>query len=139
LDAGAALVLCPRSLLLDPVALAVHLDEQQVTGGEFVPVVLRHLGEALRSEGRTLPTLRLVVSGSDTWSVRDLSRLQTIGADGLRLVNSYGITETTIDNACFEAAGRTLGDRLGDALVPIGRPSRHTRAYVLDRWARQVP
>jgi amino acid adenylation domain-containing protein/non-ribosomal peptide synthase protein (TIGR01720 family) len=139
LAAGIPLVLCPRSLLLDPLALAVYLDEQQITGGEFVPVVLRYLGEALREEGRRLPTLRLVVSGSDAWSMQDLARLRGIGVDGVRLVNSYGISETTIDNTVFEAPGGDLGGQPGEALVPIGRPERHTRAYVLDQWGRVVP
>ena len=45
------------------------------------------------------------------------------------MVNSYGLSEATIDSTFFEAARDEIP---GDGPVPIGRPFAGTRVYVLD-------
>jgi amino acid adenylation domain-containing protein len=52
------------------------------------------------------------------------------------VVNSYGPTETTV--ACTDHR-IAAGDRLGAGPVPLGRPIRNVRVYVLDRGLRPVP
>ena len=52
------------------------------------------------------------------------------------MVNSYGLTETTIDSTYF---GGPLADSERDGPVPIGRPMPGTRAYVLDGRGEPVP
>ncbi|HEY4458904.1 MAG TPA: amino acid adenylation domain-containing protein [Pseudonocardiaceae bacterium] len=135
LGSGAALVLCPRELLLEPERLAELADAEAITCAEFVPVVLRHVITALR--GRSLPALRLLVSGADAWPLRDHLRAAEIVGAGGRVVNSYGLTEATIDNTWFESA--QPGEGPDGALAPIGAPLGHTRAYVLDRAGRLAP
>ena len=53
-----------------------------------------------------------------------------------RLINSYGLTETTIDSSYFEGDADMLPDA---ALVPIGRPFANVRLYVLDARMQPVP
>ena len=53
-----------------------------------------------------------------------------------RLVNSYGLTETTIDSSYFEGDASGLADA---ALVPIGRPFANVQLYVLDGRKQPVP
>ncbi|MGW1811458.1 amino acid adenylation domain-containing protein [Streptomyces sp. NPDC002078] len=138
LGSAGTLVLCPRSLLLEPAGLLARMDEQRITAAEFVPVVLRHLTGEARRAGRVLDALRLLVSGADALPMRDLERARTLGGPGLRLVNSYGVTEATVDNTWYvDLAARE--ERTDDALTPIGRPLRHTRAYVLDHRGRLLP
>ena len=52
------------------------------------------------------------------------------------MVNSYGLSEATIDSTFFEAARDEIH---GDGPVPIGRPFAGTRAYVLDGRSEPVP
>lgn len=135
LGSGAALVLVDRDLLLDPAGLAQLADEQQVTFAEFVPVVLRHLAAELDRQRRRLPALRLLVAGSDAWNGGDHARALRVGHPRTRVLNSYGLTETTVDSTYFE--GDIAGP--GDAPAPIGRPMRHARVYVLDRTGTPAP
>ncbi|HEY4455076.1 MAG TPA: amino acid adenylation domain-containing protein [Pseudonocardiaceae bacterium] len=135
LGSGATLVLCPRELLLDPPALARLLDEQEITCAEFVPIVLRHVVQTVRANEQRLGAFRLLISGADAWPARDHAEVARIGGPGVRVVNSYGVTEATIDSTWFE--GDPDGD--GDALVPVGRPLGATRVYVLDRRGEPVP
>ncbi|MCI5137749.1 MAG: non-ribosomal peptide synthetase, partial [Candidatus Electrothrix sp. AR1] len=53
-----------------------------------------------------------------------------------RLINSYGITETTIDSTYFETVRM---DCPGNSWVPIGRPFANTRMYILDTHQEPVP
>ncbi|MFD5651783.1 amino acid adenylation domain-containing protein [Streptomyces sp. NPDC127039] len=56
--------------------------------------------------------------------------------DGVRLVNHYGPTETTIGCCAFSFDRTTLP---ATPTVPIGRPAWNTRAYVVDDQLRPVP
>ncbi|MCW2917435.1 MAG: Non-ribosomal peptide synthetase, partial [Actinomycetia bacterium] len=136
LGSGATLVLCPRDLLLDPAALAERLDEQQITCAEFVPVVLRYLVSALREREARLPALQVLISGGDAWHTRDHAGVRAIGGPGLRVINSYGVTEATIDSTYFDG---TMEGEDDEAPVPIGRPLGLSRVYVLDRHGRPAP
>ncbi|WP_275290959.1 non-ribosomal peptide synthetase [Amycolatopsis sp. La24] len=132
LGSGATLVLCPRDLLLEPASLAESTDAHGITCAEFVPVVLRHVAAALR--GRRLGALRLLISGADAWPAQEYARAREIVGPGGRVVNSYGVTEATIDNTWFESDSGPEG-----ALTPIGGPLGHSRTHVLDRHGNPVP
>ncbi|GAX51797.1 amino acid adenylation domain-containing protein [Streptomyces olivochromogenes] len=56
--------------------------------------------------------------------------------DGVRLVNHYGPTETTIGCCAHRFDNRNVPST---PTVPIGRPAWNTRAYVVDEQLRPVP
>ncbi|MEU6439224.1 amino acid adenylation domain-containing protein [Streptomyces sp. NPDC047046] len=56
--------------------------------------------------------------------------------EGVRLVNHYGPTETTIGSCAFSFDRGTVPST---PTVPIGRPAWNTRAYVVDDALRPVP
>ncbi|MBT2454398.1 amino acid adenylation domain-containing protein [Streptomyces sp. ISL-86] len=67
----------------------------------------------------------------------DPALIDSLGSrlDGVRLVNHYGPTETTI-GCCAYRFDRASVPRL--PTVPIGRPAWNTRAYVVDEQLRPV-
>ena len=136
LCSGGKLVICPKETLLDPPRLLELIRREQVTIGEFVPVVMRNLVQYLEDNDQKLHGLRLAIVGSDAWYVAEHKRtLQLLGAN-CRLINSYGLTETTIDSSFFEGDAAALPDA---ALVPIGRPLANVRLYVLDARMQPAP
>ncbi len=54
----------------------------------------------------------------------------------LTFVNHYGPTEVTVGCIDYHI---DPGDRLDDAVTPIGRPMANTQVYVLDEWLSPVP
>ncbi len=136
LGSGGKLVICPRETLLDPLRLLDLIRREKVDAGEFVPVVLRHLVQYLEETDQSLDGLQLVVVGSDAWYVAEHKRTLRCLVPGTRLVNSYGLTETTIDSSYFEGDAGRLPDA---SLVPIGRPFANVRLYVLDGRMQPVP
>ena len=76
------------------------------------------------------PRLRLVILGADAARPDILAVWQALTGGRVRLVNSYGLTETTIVATTWEASQEPLGP--GWRALPVGTPLRNTSAYVLD-------
>ncbi|WP_404791163.1 amino acid adenylation domain-containing protein [Altericista sp. CCNU0014] len=136
LCAGGKLVLCPREDLLDPKALYTLMQQQQVNCAEFVPAVLRTLMEYLEQTQQNLGFMNLLICGSDRWSVQEYQTFRQYCGPQTRLINSFGLTEATIDSSYFENSDLTL---LSDRLVPIGKPFANTQLYILDTHLNPVP
>jgi amino acid adenylation domain-containing protein len=126
LCSGATLVMCPQATRLDPPELLRLVERERVTHAEFVPAVLRGLVAHLAATGSRMDTWRLLIVGSDVWTADDQRALAACCAPGTRFLNSYGITETTIDSTYH-----LLGELAGGA-APIGRPMANTRVHILD-------
>ncbi len=79
----------------------------------------------------TLPeSLRLVIAGSERVLPQRLAEWQKLAPAGIRWLNGYGPTETTITATAYEPA---VGDDLsGCAAVPIGKPIAGVTVHVLD-------
>ena len=134
---GGTLVGCPRSVLLDPAALFGLIRRERIECLELVPAVADALAthvEQLADE--SLEGIRLLAVGSDTVRGRLYRRLRRLVGPGGRVVNSYGLSEATIDSTYFDASRDEIE---GDGPVPIGRPFAGTRAYVLDGAIEPVP
>src|SRR5579872_1751199 len=134
---GAKLVLCPIDTVVDPGALYDLMLAEGIDSAEFVPVTATLLFEYLERAGRTLDHMRLVVVGSEAWRADKYVFFKSLCGPETRLVNSYGLTEATIDSTWFEA--RSLGELVPGRLVPIGRPLDNTRVYVLDAHLEPQP
>ncbi|GAA3620795.1 hypothetical protein GCM10022223_42090 [Kineosporia mesophila] len=133
--AGGRLVVASRETLLDPAELYDLMRSEQVNCTELVPAVLRALFEHARDNGG-LGFVDLLIGGGEKWHVEEFRLAQQLVGPGHRVVNSYGVTEVTVDNVYFEGSVEHLAD---DAPLPIGRPFPNNRVYVLDAGHRPVP
>ncbi len=136
LCSGAKLVLCPREWLLEAEKLYQLMLEEKVDSAEFVPVVLKNLVQYLEKTRQNLHFMRLLVVGSDSLYINEYQEFQRFCGEQTRLINSYGVTEATIDSTYFEATKLNLS---GNGLVPIGRPFANTEIYILDSSLQPVP
>jgi amino acid adenylation domain-containing protein len=136
LCSGSKLVLCPQEWLLEPEKLYQLMREEQVDCAEFVPAVFRNLIQYLESTAHNINFLKLLVVGSDSWYVQEYQEVRRFCSPSTRLINSYGISEATIDNSYFENTQINLSV---DGLVPIGHPFANTQIYILDHHQKPVP
>lgn len=133
---GGRLVVAPRETLLDPAGLYALMRSEQVSCTELVPAVLRALLDHTESGGADLRFVRLLIGGGEKWHVKEYELAKRLVGPDNRVVNSYGVTEVTVDNVCFEGSVEHLPD---DAPLPIGRPFPNNRVYVLDAHGQPVP
>ncbi|MEJ1201057.1 MULTISPECIES: non-ribosomal peptide synthetase [unclassified Streptomyces] len=128
-----------RTLLVEQDAI---LDADRfldtITGGrvnvlQLVPSYLDVLLTALEREPRDLPDLRCVSVTGEALKAELVQRWFK-GGPGVRLVNAYGLTETSDDTNHEVLDGMPVTDR-----IPLGRPVRNVRVYVVDDNLVPVP
>ncbi len=131
LCSGGAVVLPQKHELLDAAALVSLIARHQVSMVSTVPSMLAGL-DAL---GDRLPRLRLLLVGGEALPAADVAGL--LGRGGaLRIVNGYGLTETTV---CSTIHTVEAADLAAGMQPPIGKPLMNQRVHVLDRHLRPLP
>jgi amino acid adenylation domain-containing protein len=135
---GGRLVVVPYLTSRSPRAFYELLCEQRVTVLNQTPSAFYQLVQAEESPGADPRlALRLIIFGGEAL---DVSRLRSWfarhGEDSPRLVNMYGITETTVHVTYGPLTTADTAKSLGS---PIGRPLSDLRAYVLDGRFQPVP
>ncbi|WP_345496526.1 non-ribosomal peptide synthetase/MFS transporter [Nocardia callitridis] len=134
--AGGRLLVIPRETLLDPGELFTLMSTEQVACTELVPAVLRRLLAYVESTEQSLDFVKVLIGGGEKWSVQEYERARRLVGPHGRVVNSYGVTEVTVDNVYFDGDVEGLP---ADAPLPIGRPFPNNRVYVLDAHQSPVP
>ncbi|ACK73815.1 amino acid adenylation domain protein (plasmid) [Gloeothece citriformis PCC 7424] len=100
-----------------------------------LPTAVWHQLTTELAEGSKLPSsVRLVIIGGESANPKFLALWQQQVSPSVRLMNSYGPTETTIVATICD-----LTDIAPSDIVPIGKPISNVQAYVLDSHLNPVP
>ena len=136
---GATLVLRTSSMIDSiPLFLKKCRDCKLTVLG--LPTAYWHeLTRKIAADALSLPSsLRLVIIGGERALPELVSAWQKHVDPQVRLVNTYGPTESTIVATMYRVPGSA---KAGPALreVPIGRPIPNAQVYLLDRFLNVVP
>ena len=136
LASGATLILPPAGTIA-PADLLGYLEHQRVTVVDLTPAYWHQLLALTKPDDQRLRSVRLMITGGEMADPADCQdALRT--APGARLLNAYGLTETTITSALFDVGAEP--EALQPATpVPVGQPIRHTRIMVLDERLAPAP
>ena len=120
-------------MILDAERFVDTIARGRVNVLQVVPSYLEAVLSYLERHPRELPDLRYVsVTGEAV--KKELTQRWFAAMPGIRLVNAYGLTETSDDT------NHEVMDRVPDAdLVPLGRPVSNVHVYVLDEQLSPVP
>ncbi|WP_369829067.1 amino acid adenylation domain-containing protein, partial [Mycobacterium sp. 852002-50816_SCH5313054-b] len=133
---GGRLVIVPDSVVRSPQDLHALLVTEQVTVLSQTPSAFYALQTADAAQPEPEPRLKLeaVVFGGEALEPQRL-RSWLDNHPGLpRLINMYGITETTV-HASFR---EIVVSDVDSVASPIGVPLAHLEFFVLDGWLRPV-
>lgn len=130
---GGRTLVVDQETVLDVPRFVDTVVRERVNVLQVVPSYLEAVLAELRQRPRELVGLRCVsVTGEAV--KRELVQRWFVTAPGIRLANAYGLTETS-DDTNHEVMDRVPdGDR-----VPLGRPVRNVRVYVVDEDLVPVP
>jgi amino acid adenylation domain-containing protein/thioester reductase-like protein/non-ribosomal peptide synthase protein (TIGR01720 family) len=138
---GGRCVVVPDSVVRTPEDLHALLVAEQVSVLSQTPSAFYALQTALESPGALVPELagrlklRAVVLAGEACEPQRVATWLDNRPGSPRLINLYGITETTV-----HASLRELVAADADAVAsPIGMPLAHLGFFVLDGWLRPVP
>ncbi|MGW1201114.1 condensation domain-containing protein, partial [Streptomyces sp. NPDC002536] len=117
---GGRTVVVPHDVARNPEAMWELLRAEGVTVLNQTPSMFRELVEtAAGAKAPALPELRWVIFGGEALEPKHLSTwFQEFGAGDTRLVNMYGITETTVHVTFQEVSA----EHVASGRVPAGRP-----------------
>ncbi|HEV7508320.1 MAG TPA: amino acid adenylation domain-containing protein [Thermoanaerobaculia bacterium] len=135
---GGRLVVVPYEVSRSPEAFHELLVRERVTVINQTPAAFGQLIAAEQAgaaaEGLAL---RLVIFGGEALNVGSLGPwVERHGLAAPRLVNMYGITETTVHTTVYELSEDDFED---PGRSPIGGPLADTRLYVLDSALLPIP
>ena len=138
LAVGATTVIYPDEISQDPPRLLRAVAEDGITVLEVSPSVLSVLSSELAYHGtKAFPpfALRWVISSGETLTPRCANAFRR-ELPQVRLLNMWGATEVSDDCTHYELVG-DADERV--ASVPVGRPIRNAKVYVLDADRQPVP
>ncbi|HVR97798.1 MAG TPA: amino acid adenylation domain-containing protein [Thermoanaerobaculia bacterium] len=132
---GGRVVLVPREVVRSPAALLALLGDEQVTVLSQTPSAFQQLVRA--GAGAKPLALRWVIFGGEALDLRSLAPwFDRRGDRSPRLVNLYGITETTVHATWRPLGAADLAPGLGSR---IGQPLADLRLYLTDPRLELVP
>src|SRR5262249_1660946 len=130
---GARTLVVEQEAILDAERFVDKLVDGRVAVVQVVPSYLDVLLSYLEQHPRELPDLRCVSVTGEALK-KELAQRWFAAEPGIKLVNAYGLTETS-DDTNHEVMGR-VPDR---QRVPLGPPIANAHAYVVDEHMSPVP
>ncbi|MFA0960201.1 amino acid adenylation domain-containing protein [Roseivirga sp. BDSF3-8] len=134
---GGKVILCPLAIRLDFMKLYELIARWKVNMLETTPALAVALFDYIYENELDISYMDLLILGSDICPATDYQRLIRRYGTMMRIINSYGTTETTIDSSYFETKDAEVLEEM--AYVPIGKPMHNTTYYVLDNNRRLLP
>ncbi|MCT7952156.1 amino acid adenylation domain-containing protein [Ancylothrix sp. C2] len=136
LTQGATLVLRGYSMLDSVSSFLKKCQEWQITILDLPTAYWRELTARLSREKQEFPpSVRLVIIGGEAALLESLKQWRNCVSEKVRLVNTYGPTETTIVATWCELSGEFSTAKS----VSIGRPIPNVCIYVLGENLQPVP
>ena len=135
---GGKLVIVPQEITRSPQEFAALLIRHQVTVLNQTPSAFRQLIPVLTGDNGHDPiALRYVIFGGEALELQSLNPwFDRFGEDPTKLINMYGITETTV-HVTYRPI--TRADAASGAGSVIGKPIPDLRVYLLDPYQCLVP
>ncbi len=133
---GGRLVVVPEPLTQSPREFYDLLCAQDVTVLNLTPSVFLQFLDLAIDRSRPL-RLRLIIFGGEALDLNSLRPwFERYGFDSPRLINMYGITETTVHVTCRPI---TAEDYPARGSSPIGAALQDLQTYILDSELQPVP
>ena len=130
---GGRTLLVGQEVILDAERFVDTIARGRVNVLQVVPSYLEAVLSYLERHPRELPDLRCVSVTGEALK-KELTQRWFAAMPGIKLVNAYGLTETSDDT------NHEVMDQVPDAdLVPLGRPVANVHVYVLDEQLSPVP
>ena len=130
---GGRTLIVEQETILDAQRFVDKIVEGKVAVAQVVPSYLEVLVSYLAQHPRELPDLRVVSATGEALKNELVQRWFAV-KPAIKLVNTYGLTETSDDTNHEIMGGVPDRDR-----VSLGRPINNVRVYVVDEHLSPVP
>jgi len=134
---GASMLLLNASERKDPMSMLQKIRDFTVTVFETTPLIARWwLAEAI--DLKDYASLRLLIIGSDSWKMHEIRTLCKTKNQAQRVISSYGLSETSIDNSFFDPETDDHFEYADEMPVPIGKAMSHCELGIVNADAQNL-
>ncbi|MED2795925.1 amino acid adenylation domain-containing protein, partial [Bacillus wiedmannii] len=126
---GGIMYIVPSYIKLDFNLLYKTIKKYEINIFESTPSLVIPFMNYVDDNKLDLTTLRVLILGSDSCPVHEYKKLVKLYGENMRVINSYGVTEATIDSSYYEG---TENKDFYSVNLPIGRPFHNVKLYILD-------
>jgi amino acid adenylation domain-containing protein len=133
---GGKLVICPADVRVEPSSLYSLIKKQRITLFESTPALILPFMDYVYENQLDIHQLKLLIVGSDVFRIEDFTRLHSRFGNHMRIINSYGVTEATIDTSYYEKSVENIA---ATGNLPIGKPMLNMKFFVMDRHDNLQP
>ena len=133
---GGKLVICPDNVRVDMPELYSLIQEYRITLFESIPSLILPFMEYVYENNLEVAPLQLLIIGSDSCRAGEFKKLVSRFGHKMRIINSYGVTEATVDTSFYEGALKNIQS---EGIVPIGKPLPNMKCYILDNDMDMLP
>lgn len=126
---GGTMYIVPDDVKLEMNLLYDMINKYGIHMLESTPSLIIPLMKYIDHHKLDFSSMKLLIMGSDTCTIKDYKWLVERFGQRMRIINSYGVTEASVDSGYYEEAL----DRIPEiANTPIGKPLDNTAFYILD-------
>lgn len=133
---GGKMIICPNEARFYPELLYEIIRKHRVNIIESTPSLVIPLMDCVYENNLEIDCLRVLILGSDVLSVSEFNKLISRFGSKMRILNSYGVTEVTIDSSYYE---HLSDENISETHVSVGKPLQNTRFYILNSSLRLQP
>jgi amino acid adenylation domain-containing protein/thioester reductase-like protein len=133
---GGATLMLPTPGTMAPSDVLRRVQRKRVTVLDLTPAYWQRVLALTEPADERLRSVRLMITGGETADAA-VCRLALRAAPWARLLNAYGLTETTITSTLFDV-GAGLGTENAASTVPVGKAVGQARIMVLDERLNPV-
>ena len=139
LTAGGTLVLRTDAMLRSIPRFLENCAEWSLTMLSLPTAYWHEIVAGIKAESGSLPaSMRAVIIAGERAIPDWLNVWQERVGESTRLINTYGLTESTVVSTVCELTGLNLS-AVGSREVPVGYPIGNTQVYVLNRDLEPIP
>jgi amino acid adenylation domain-containing protein len=132
---GGTMIIPSNDTKLNPEALYELMAKHQVSIFEGTPGLLLPLLDYIKENNKEYSFLKLLIFGSDSFNNNTFNALKDeFETEDRKVINSYGVTEATIDSTFYDAYNTEL-----QGTTPIGKPFNNSSIYILNSKKELVP
>ena len=128
---GGHMIICKDDAKFDQEKLYQLITKHDISMFDIPPALIIPLVEYLQEQNLQLETLKLLIIGGEKITFDKLEILINYFGNHTKIVNSYGVTEASIDSTYFEYHPDYKINR--NTNMPIGIPYPNTTVYILDK------
>ncbi|MCH7324065.1 non-ribosomal peptide synthetase, partial [Solibacillus sp. MA9] len=128
---GGTMYICPSDIRINMEELYKTIKKNHINIFESTPSLVLTLMDYVDENNLPLESLKLLILGSDSCAIEDYKRLVKKYGQTMRILNSYGVTEATIDSSYYEEKIENIPANLVN--TPIGKPMHNTKFYILNK------